>query len=402
MAKRIKKLGWGEGSVRQRGDRWQVRWREDGERRSLSGFESKAEAIEELEKVNARLKLGQPAVKLVEVPKVTGPRTIEKLVEEWVEYRVRHGRRMALEDRSRWKLHIAPALATQTLESISARWVRELAVSLVKPEPGTRAPDGTPKQPVSGPTAGRALTLLSSFLSWCVDEGRVATNAARVGLRHKDVKKLLTSKHDKDAMPYLKSWVEVMRLYRAIRDVSGTVSRAYLLSARAGLRPGETVALTWGDVDLDANTITVNKQVRNGKLGPPKSGKARIVPVGTELAKELAAWAKDRLTDKDTDLVCPPPHRTTLEGKRGSSYGKYLGPKSIRQALAEAFPKVKIKPATMYAYGRHTFGSLAALGGLPAWRLQAIMGHQDIKTTLRYVSLADQELTKNELRALGG
>jgi hypothetical protein len=41
----------------------------------------------------------------------------------------------------------------------------------------------------------------------------------------------------------------------------------------------------------------------------------------------------------------------------------------------------------MYAYGRHSFASILGLSGaVSAPRLQAIMGHQDRKTTLRYLS----------------
>jgi len=53
---------YGNGSTRQRGDRWQVRSLEDGQRQSLSGFLSAQEARDELEKVQLRLRLGAPGV----------------------------------------------------------------------------------------------------------------------------------------------------------------------------------------------------------------------------------------------------------------------------------------------------------------------------------------------------
>jgi site-specific recombinase XerD len=82
--------------------------------------------------------------------------------------------------------------------------------------------------------------------------------------------------------------------------------------------------------------------------------------------------------------------------------GRFLGPTSIDKAMSAAFTSTKIKPGTMYAYGRHSFASILGLSGaVSAPRLQAIMGHQDIKTTLRYVSLANQALTKAELGAFG-
>ena len=73
----------------------------------------------------------------------------------------------------------------------------------------------------------------------------------------------------------------------------------------------------------------------------------------------------------------------------------------IKDALTSAFEATGIEPGTLYQYGRHTFGSLAALGGISTWRLKEIMGHADISTTERYVSLAGQKLTAKELVALG-
>lgn len=399
-AKKPEKQGWGEGSVRQRGDRWQVRWRENGERMSLSGFESRAEALEELGRVRARLELGQsgkPAAPAIAKPERTA--LISKLVDDWVQYRIKHKVKTATEERSRWNLHLEQPLRGKTLTDVTPKFVRELAEELVNPTPGQKGPDGKKKEPVSGPTAHRALTLLSSFYAWAVGEELTTINPVRVALRDKNTKRLLASEHSKEDIPTLDSWEQVDQLYRALQP---PVSIAYLLCARAGLRPGEAIGLQWGDVDLKKGVLRVGRQVRFGKVGTPKSGKPRPVPLSPFLAAELASWRERNVTAAATDLVCPPPRRRRKNGTLATPIGRYLGDKSIEQGLAAAFTQTGIKPATLYAYGRHTFGTLAALGGLPAWRLQEVMGHADIKTTLRYVSLRDKALKPDELRALGG
>lgn len=249
---------------------------------------------------------------------------------------------------------------------------------------------------MSGPTAHRILTLLSSFLQWCVDEGLLAENVARIALRHKDTKKLLRPKSDEaEPKKHLKSWEDVMKLYKSM---TAPVSVLYLVSARAGLRPGEAVALRWGDVNFDAKSIRVERQARHGKVGPTKGDRARLVPMVPVVAKELAAWFKRSTKPATNDiereklkaaLVCPPVR------------GGFLGPKAISQAMDNAFAKSKLQTMTLYEAGRHTFGTLSGLGGISAFRLKEIMGHQDIKTTLHYVHLADQELNPAELAALG-
>ena len=184
--------------------------------------------------------------------------------------------------------------------------------------------------------------------------------------------------------PRLKSWDEVMRLADAL---SGSVKTAYLLSARAGLRPGETVALTWGDVDLEAREITVSKQIRRGEETPTRADVVRKVPIVEALVKHLAAIKPTPRADNA--LVCPPPRRKRRNGTLGRYRGTHLGPQSIRAALARAFKATGIEPAEFYDYGRHTFASLVALGGAPAWRLREVLGHVNIDRTLRYVSLRD-------------
>jgi integrase len=398
-AKRVRHVAdgsWGNGSIRARGGKWQVRWRESGEHQSHSGFLTRFEAEEKLREIQAKLALGKPGVEPdpAPAPKPRG-RAIPALVEEWHQYRERMGKRTAAEERSRWDLHLAPALEAHTLDTVTTRWVRDLATELVKPTTGSKGPNGKKKRPISGPTAHRVLTLLSSFYTWAIDEELATANPAAQALRHKDVKRLLKSKHDGKAAPYLKSWIEVMRLHAAIKHVDPVVARAYLISARAGLRPGEVVALQWDDIDLEAGRIRVERQVRHGKLGPTKSGKARTVPIAGELLEALRADVKLK------GLVCPPPHRVKKNGTEGKAWGQYLGPKSIGPALEAAFKATGNRPATLYAYGRHTAASLMALGGMPAFRLQEILGHADIKTTLRYVSLRDQALTPAELAAMG-
>jgi len=180
--------------------------------------------------------------------------------------------------------------------------------------------------------------------------------------------------------------------------LDGSVKTAYLLSGRAGLRPAEAVALTWGDVDLEGRQIRVSKQIVPGDDGPTRSDVPRTVPIVEVLARHLAAIRP--IPRADNALVCPPPRRKKKNGTRGAYRGTYLGETSIRAALARAFRATGIPPADFYDYGRHTFASLAALGGAPAWRLREVLGHTDIERTLQYVSLRDPPPTGAETAAL--
>jgi integrase len=43
---------------------------------------------------------------------------------------------------------------------------------------------------------------------------------------------------------------------------------------------------------------------------------------------------------------------------------------------------------------RHTFGTEAASAGIPATELQALMGHEDVSSTQRYVRVTGQALER--------
>jgi len=196
--------------------------------------------------------------------------------------------------------------------------------------------------------------------------------------------------------PRLRSWDEVRKLADALH---GSVKTAYLLSARAGLRPGEAVELRWGDVDLEARQITVSRHVPWGEEGPTIVVVARKVPIVEALAKHLSSI---RATPRmDAGLVCPPPRRKKKNGMPGPTIGSRLGPSTIRAGLARAFKATGIAPGDFYDYGRHTFASLAALGGAPAWRLQEVLGHAGIERTMEYVSLREPQPSGAEPAALG-
>jgi integrase len=62
------------------------------------------------------------------------------------------------------------------------------------------------------------------------------------------------------------------------------------LGGDAGLRLGEIVALEWGDVDLSARRLTVQRSDWRGHVTPPKSGRTRRLPLTLGLTAALKAF----------------------------------------------------------------------------------------------------------------
>lgn len=60
-----------------------------------------------------------------------------------------------------------------------------------------------------------------------------------------------------------------------------------LTALRTGMRHGEMIGLRWEDVDLVAGRIVDRQNVVNRRIGTPKSGKPREIPLGIEVRTAL-------------------------------------------------------------------------------------------------------------------
>jgi len=154
------------------------------------------------------------------------------------------------------------------------------------------------------------------------------------------------------------------RGYKLLPDLAGGyvdhLKPLVLLSLNTGLRRGELLNLERGHVaDPDApSLITVS-----GKTA--KTGQTRHVPLNSEAAEILTAWLKQS-TGK---LVFP------LNGVKTS--WKNL----LKEAQITAF---------RWHDMRHHFASRLVMSGVDLNTVRELLGHSDLKMTLRYAHLAPQ------------
>jgi integrase len=152
----------------------------------------------------------------------------------------------------------------------------------------------------------------------------------------------------------------------------------YATAAMTGLRQGELIALRWGDVDWSAQRIRVRRSHTLGEFDKPKSRRAvRSVPMSGRVVAELDAWQQASVWAKDRDLVFAEP----LTGevlRRGALMRRY------RRSLKAA----QLEPTFRFHDLRHTFGTAMAAAGVPMRTLMAMMGHEDMQTTLIYADYA--------------
>ena len=143
-----------------------------------------------------------------------------------------------------------------------------------------------------------------------------------------------------------------------------------LLALNTGLRRGELLALTWGDVDFAAAQLTVQG-------ASAKSGLTRYLPLNSEAIATLLTWraCSRQADDPASDVVFPGP-----EG--GPMY-------SLKTAWKPIAAAAKLREFTFHDL-RHTFASKLVQAGVDLNTVRELLGHADIKMTLRYAHLAPE------------
>lgn len=270
---------------------------------------------------------------------------------EWLRYvEEERGRKPStLADyRSVVSVHFLPEFGDKPLEQVSTEAIeRWLAVQLRKGELSRRSLQKT-------------LVLLNGIFRrarkvWKLPQNPVA-----------DIERLPTPR--RTAIEFY-SPEEVHALVRvADSEQDGAI---FLTAALTGLRMGELLALRWRDVNFLAQTVRVTASYTVGKLGTPKSGLGRAVPLVDEVARALARLAnRERWTGPD-DLVFV------------GHAGQYLDGSALRRRFKRARDAAGLRPLRFHDL-RHTFGSVAIRTVDPR-ELQEWMGHSDFSTTQIYM-----------------
>lgn len=138
-----------------------------------------------------------------------------------------------------------------------------------------------------------------------------------------------------------------------------------------GMRVGEIISLKKGKVNLEKLVIEVDKSLE----GPTKSRKVRYIPIHTELAEVL----KKTIDKNKGEYVFP-------KNKRGEKRGR-----DFRTAMKNTLERAGLKKIRFHDL-RHTFASNFIMSGGNILSLNKILGHSDLKMTMRYAHLAPDYL----------
>ncbi len=144
------------------------------------------------------------------------------------------------------------------------------------------------------------------------------------------------------------------------------------VSAYAGLRLGELLALRWRDVDFAGHALTVGRAMSAGVESSTKSGRVRRRSAARPgRSRARPDERREDFTGADERVFCNP-------------LGRTLDPSALRRRYRPPRPLRGCVPLRWHDL-RHTYGSLLAAAGVDLVTIQAAMGHSALATTSRYL-----------------
>ena len=203
--------------------------------------------------------------------------------------------------------------------------------------------------------ANHALDLLTQIINFAIARGHLETNPAR------DV-----NRNPRRTFTRFLSREEIARLHKVLdrqtRDSRREQADIIRLLLLTGCRRSENLRLRWSEVDRDRLVLA------DGKTGP------RIVPLNTP-----ARCILDGRPRGGSPFVFPSPRDPVRPRSRNLAFWD----RARREAGIE---DVRLHDL------RHSHASHAVMNGVPVPVVSRLLGHSDVRSTLRYAHLGDRQI----------
>lgn len=157
------------------------------------------------------------------------------------------------------------------------------------------------------------------------------------------------------------------KLFPAFGTFTDHLKPIVLVALNTGCRRGELFNLKWTDIDFVGRILTVVGATA-------KSGKTRHIPLNDEAFEVLQKWYEQR---KKSELVFPSPDGGRMD--------------NISTSWKRLMKDAKIQNFRFHDC-RHDFASKLVMAGVDLNTVRELLGHSDIKMTLRYAHLAPEKL----------
>ncbi len=267
------------------------------------------------------------------------------------------------EDVNRIERRINPALGKLRLSTITQRDITSFHAK--------------EKERTSATTANHYLTLLKRMMNLAVKWGLLEKSPAAGMDKFKEPphrERYLT----RDELP---------NFLKALDELNDRLSVASIkLLLFTGCRRNEILSMRWDQVRLEEGRIF---------LPTTKNGRSRSVLLNTkarEILESLQAGKGDDRRTRDSDFVFPSRAGT----RKGYIY-------DLRKPFETACAIAGVEGLRIHDL-RHSFATIAIMGGASLYDVQKLLGHSDISMTQRYAHMVDESLqraTDNAAQVIG-
>jgi integrase len=160
-----------------------------------------------------------------------------------------------------------------------------------------------------------------------------------------------------------------------LTNAQGIVHEMILTALRTGMRQGEIRGLQWPSVDWQNQSVAVrhSRCDYSKALESTKNNCERHIPLDLDLLEAL------HRRKQTTGYVFTDAKGQPFEGDR------------LNRALTNVCKKAGLRRVTWHVL-RHTFASHLAMRGVPLHIVQALMGHANVTTTMRYAHVSPSAL----------
>ncbi|WP_370327710.1 tyrosine-type recombinase/integrase [Euzebya sp.] len=184
-------------------------------------------------------------------------------------------------------------------------------------------------------------------------------------------------------------------ILKVLADEDHRLYSLFLTSMVHGIRQGEGVGATWQQLNVEAGTLMVDRQITRDPAGrrhhkPPKGGRSRTITMAEVVVEALSAW-RERWADdqgrepQPDDLIWPSELRHTRNGPVG---GGPLGRAHLSRLLDRVAGRAGVGHVRWHAL-RHTAVSHAIDEGTEPSVVQDMVGHRTAQMTDRYTTVMD-------------
>jgi integrase/recombinase XerD len=146
-----------------------------------------------------------------------------------------------------------------------------------------------------------------------------------------------------------------------------------LLAYSAGLRVSEVVSLQLADINSDRMQININDA---------KGKKDRVVTLSETILHLLRYYYQEYT-----------PKKWLFEGQNP---GEHYSARSAQMIFKEAYKKLNLPSTASFHSLRHSYATHLLENGTDIAYIQKLLGHSDIKTTLRYTHVSKKDIGKIE------